>query len=87
MNILFYVKWKLSNWTISDIVYWSGFSLIMIGLFLPKSYDLWVTGIGLAIWVIAVFNILVWPQLKQDYQRFLEERNQLFETIKNSDKQ
>jgi hypothetical protein len=85
-DIIGYLRWTVSNWDITDRLYWGGITIVFIGLFLPEPTAWYIITIGVTCLLISFVKGLVWESLKRSYGRYKDERNKLFNTIKESDK-
>lgn len=83
MKVLSFLRWKFRQSTFEDICWWAGSLLIGIGV--GADFNKLIISFGLLCWLPIFVNILI-KHYRKEYQEFKEEQNQLFDTIKNSDK-
>lgn len=82
MKVLSFLRWKFRQSTFSDYAWWTGATLIGVGV---GSNNQYFSIVGLCAWMIIIIKYLV-DHYKREYREFKEEQNQLFKTIKHSDK-
>ena len=84
-EILGFIAWQWRKWELWQRIYIVGMTVFLGAVLLPTPYDVYVvlalTGAILA-WT---FKWAVWDNLQANWQKYRQERNQLFTTIKNSD--
>ena len=85
-DIIGYLRWTISNWDATDRLYWGGVTITLIGLILPEPTAWYIITIGVSCLFLSFVKGLVWESVKRSYGRYKEERNKLFNTIKESDK-
>lgn len=86
MKILSFLKWKIKQATIADWLWGLGCALIGAGV---VRYDIdgkFYMLAGATLWLTILFFEIVIRGIKRDYNLFVQEQNNLFNTIKNSDK-
>ena len=85
-EIVGFVQWQWRRWELWQKLFIVGLSGIMSAVLLPNPYDtymvLGVTGVTL-VWT---FKWAVWDNVQASWLKYREERNQLFKTIKDSDR-
>jgi len=82
MKVLSFLRWKFRQSTFEDICCWTGAALIGAGFGSDNQY-FYIAGVFA--WMTIFVKYLI-NHYKREYQEFKEEQNQLFDTIKNSDK-
>lgn len=83
MKFLSFLRWKWRQTTIEDIFWYSGALLVGVGV--GADFNKTIIAVGILFWCGIFVNILI-KHYRKEYQRFTEEQNGLFETIKHSDK-
>lgn len=81
MEVLRFLRWKFRQSTFNDYVWWTGAALIGFG-FGSNNQSFFIAGV--CTWMTIFVKYLI-DYYKQEYQKFKEDQNQLFETIKHSD--
>ena len=81
MKIWSFLRWKYQQSTFGDICWWVGAAFI--GAALGSGNNFFFI-IGLILWSCIFANFVIGHYCKE-YREFVQEQNQLFETIKNSD--
>lgn len=85
-KVIDFVKWKLRRATLSDWAWGLGCALIGAGAVRIETDGKLYMLAGFILWFTVIFFEIIIKGIKHDYDRFNEERNNLFDTIKNSDK-
>ena len=70
-----FIKWQISKWKWHDYLWFTGCGLVGAGFNNPK---LMVAGVSI------VFAMVLSYMVKMQWQKYKEERNKLFKTIKES---
>lgn len=86
MKVIDFFKWKFRQATLSDWLWWLGCALIGAGAVRIDTDGKFYMIAGFVLWFTIIFFEIIIKGIKRDYERFTEERNNLFETIKNSEK-
>lgn len=81
-----FFKWKIRQATLSDWAWGLGCALMGAGVVRYEDDGKYYIIAGSALWFTIIFFEIIIAGIKRDYQRFKEERNNLFDTIKNSEK-
>lgn len=85
-KIFNFVKWKLKQSTLADWLWGLGCALIGAGAVRIETDGKFYIIAGGVLWFVIIFFEIIVRGIKRDYARFTEEQNNLFETIKNSEK-
>lgn len=86
MKVISFLKWKLKQSTFTDWLWGLGCALIGAGIVrLETDGKLYILA-GVTLWLLVIFFDIVIKGIKRDYKRFIHEQNELFNTIKHSDK-
>lgn len=85
MKVFSFLKWKIKQATIGDWLWGAGCALIGAGIFDYEANGKYLIIAGVAMWILIVFFEIIIKGIKRDYRQFVNEQNELFNTIKNSD--
>lgn len=86
MKIVSFLMWKLKQSTVFDWIWALGAALVGAGAVRYENDGKYFLIVGVSLWILTIFFEVIIRGIKRDYARFVEEQNQLFTTIKNSDK-
>ena len=87
-EIFRFLAWHWDQWSFSHRVYMLG--AFCVGCGLPDAVrgtgpNIMMMMIGFALWVSIMLKWFVWDAVQASWARYKAERNQLFDTIKDSD--
>jgi hypothetical protein len=84
-EILGFIAWQWRKWELWQRIFIVSMSVFVGAILLPEPYDVYVV-LALTFAMLAwTFKWAVWDNLRANWQKYLEERNSLFTTIKDSD--
>jgi hypothetical protein len=85
-NILCFIRWQWNKWETWQKFYILGAFLFGMAAVLPQPYSHFVGSIPVIMLFLTVGKWWIWDPLQSAYSEFKNERQNLFEVIKNSDK-
>lgn len=79
------------RWVFSGLEFWkwcflAGFALSATSWLWPSPYDLWTSGTAMVIFLGWMIKWAVVDTFRDSWQKYKASRNQLLDTIKNSDR-
>lgn len=86
MKIISFLTWKIKQATFFDWLWALGSAVIGAGVVLYETHGSYLIITGVGIWLLILFFEVVIRGIKRDYKQFVNEQNELFNTIKHSDK-
>jgi len=89
MEFLRFLKWHWDNWSWSHRVYVIGAGFVGAGVkdsILGSGPNIMMQ-IGFALWFSIFLKWFVWDMFWESWAKYREHRNELFTTIKTSDKE
>lgn len=81
MKIWSFLRWKFNQITFNDICWYSGAGLLGYSVASNNQTFLFA---AILLWLL-IFVKMLFEHYKNEYQRFTQEQNKLFDTIKHSD--
>lgn len=86
MKVISFLKWKIKQATFADWLWAVASFIIGVGIVRLETDGKYFILAGVTTWVLIIFFDIVIKGIKRDYQKFTNEQNELFNTIKHSDK-
>lgn len=86
MKVFGFLKWKIKQATFGDWLWTLGSAMIGAGIFDYETYGKYLIAAGVGMWILILFVEVVIRGIKRDYRQFVNEQNELFNTIKHSDR-
>ena len=84
-EILGFIAWQWSKWELWQRIFIVSMAVFVGAILLPEPYDVYVM-LALTFAMLGLmFKWAVWDNLQANWQKYQEERNSLFTTIKDSD--
>ena len=84
-EIFGFIAWQWSKWEFWQKMFIVSMCMFGVAVFLPNPYDVYVVGALMFVTLGWTFKWAVWDNLKVSWQKYKQERNKLFKTIKDSD--
>ncbi len=86
MKVFQFIRWQWQQFETWQKCYIFGAFLMGAGVVTPSPYDKYLFALPVAMLFCWTAKWWIWDALKNSYQKFLNEQNSLFTTIKESDK-
>ena len=84
-EILGFITWQWRKWELWQKIFIVSMFVFVVAVMLPEPYDIYVVSTLMFAMLGWTFKWAVWDNLKVSWQKYREERNKLFKTIKDSD--
>ena len=84
-EIFGFIAWQWRKWELWQRIFIVSMTVFVGAVFLPEPYDIYVVSALMFATLGWTFKWAVWDNLKVSWQKYKQERNQLFKTIKDSD--
>jgi hypothetical protein len=85
-EILNFISWQWRKWELWQKGYILGAFFAGASVIAPKPYNLYLFAVPMIILFVWTGKWMVWDQLKASWSKYQAEKQELFTTIKNSDK-
>jgi protein-S-isoprenylcysteine O-methyltransferase Ste14 len=85
-EIFGFIAWQWRKWDLWQKIFIVSMTVFVGAVFLPNPYDVYVVGALMFVTLGWTFKWAVWDNLKVSWQKYKQERNKLFKTIKDSDR-
>lgn len=80
-----FIAWQWRKWELWQRIFIVSMTVFVGAVFLPEPYDMYVVATLMAVMLGWTFKWAVWDNVRANWQKYREERNRLFKTIKDSD--
>ena len=84
-EILGFIAWQWRKWELWQRIFIVSMAVFAGAVLLPNPYDVYVVLALMFAMLAWTFKWAVWDNLQANWQKYQQERNSLFTTIKNSD--
>ena len=86
MKVISFLKWKIKQATFTDWLWAVASFIIGVGIVRLETDGKLYMLAGGTLWLLVIFFDIVIKGIQRDYKRFIHEQDELFNTIKHSDK-
>ena len=84
-EILGFIQWQWRRWELWQKIFIVSMSVFVVAVMLPNPYDVYVVLALMFAMLGWTFKWAVWDNLQASWLKYKQERNRLFNTIKDSD--
>jgi protein-S-isoprenylcysteine O-methyltransferase Ste14 len=84
-EIVGFIAWQWRKWELWQKIFILNVFLFAVAVTLPNPYDVYIVGALMFAMLAWTLKWAVWDNVRANWQKYRQERNQLFTTIKNSD--
>jgi protein-S-isoprenylcysteine O-methyltransferase Ste14 len=84
-EVVGFIAWQWRKWELWQRIFIVSMFVFVVAIMLPEPYDIYVVSALTFAMLAWTLKWAVWDNLKASWQKYQEERNQLFKTIKDSD--
>jgi protein-S-isoprenylcysteine O-methyltransferase Ste14 len=85
-EIFGFIGWQWRKWELWQKIFIVSMTVFVGAVLLPNPYDVYVVGTLMFVMLGWTFKWAVWDNVQANWQKYKQERNQLLQIIKDSDR-